>query len=60
MTLLHSLTSLYPRHPSGLTSYDISLADQTVIVKTSSVPYEDVLAKIKKTGKEVKSGEVVA
>lgn len=44
----------------GLSSYDISLADQTVIVKTSTVSYDDVLAKIKKTGKEVKSGEVVA
>jgi copper chaperone len=47
-------------HHSGLSSYDISLEDQTVIVKTSSVSYDDVLAKIKKTGKEVRSGEVVA
>ncbi|BGP70597.1 Cytosolic copper metallochaperone [Rhodotorula toruloides] len=44
----------------GLSSYDVSLEKQEVIVKTSSVPYDDVLAKIKKTGKEVKSGQVVS
>ncbi|GAA6013818.1 hypothetical protein JCM10207_008203 [Rhodosporidiobolus poonsookiae] len=43
----------------GIT-YDVSLADQTVIVKTASVPFEEVEAKIKKTGKEVLKGEVVA
>ncbi|GAA5988446.1 hypothetical protein JCM11641_005345 [Rhodosporidiobolus odoratus] len=43
----------------GVSSYSISLPDQTVLV-TTSVPYDDILAKIKKTGKEVKSGEVVA
>ncbi|GAA5858189.1 hypothetical protein JCM1840_001078 [Sporobolomyces johnsonii] len=42
----------------GISSYDISLEKQEVIVKTS-VPYDDILAKIKKTGKEVKSGEVL-
>ncbi|GAA5902330.1 hypothetical protein JCM5296_003114 [Sporobolomyces johnsonii] len=42
----------------GVSSYDISLEKQEVIVKTS-VPYDDILAKIKKTGKEVKSGEVL-
>jgi copper chaperone len=30
-----------------------------VIVKTA-IPYDDILAKIKKTGKEVRGGEVVA
>lgn len=45
-------------HP-GVTSYDISLEKQEVIVHTA-VDYETILAKIKKTGKEVKSGEVVA
>ncbi|POY74585.1 hypothetical protein BMF94_2346 [Rhodotorula taiwanensis] len=43
----------------GVTSHDISLDKQEVVVK-ATIPYEDVLAKIKKTGKEVKSGEVVA
>ncbi|BGP40281.1 Cytosolic copper metallochaperone [Rhodotorula kratochvilovae] len=43
----------------GVNSYDISLDTQEVIVKTS-VSYEDILAKIKKTGKEVCSGEVVS
>ncbi|KAL9938258.1 hypothetical protein V8E36_002881 [Tilletia maclaganii] len=43
----------------GVSSYDISLETQTVIVK-GSAPFETVLEKIKKTGKEVKSSEVVA
>ncbi|GAA5937506.1 hypothetical protein JCM3775_001248 [Rhodotorula graminis] len=42
----------------GVSSYDVSLDTQQVIVKTT-VPYDDILAKIKKTGKEVISGEVV-
>ena len=44
---------------AGVTSYDISLEKQEVTVNTA-VDYETILAKIKKTGKEVKSGEVVA
>lgn len=43
----------------GVSSYDISLEKQEVIVNTS-IDYDTILAKIKKTGKEVKSGEVVA
>lgn len=43
----------------GVTSHDISLEKQEVLVK-ATIPYDDVLAKIKKTGKEVKSGTVVA
>lgn len=43
---------------AGVSSYDVSLDTQQVIVKTT-VPYDDILAKIKKTGKEVISGEVV-
>lgn len=43
----------------GVTSHEISLEKQEVLVK-ATIPYDDVLAKIKKTGKEVKSGEVVA
>ncbi|TNY19715.1 copper chaperone taha [Rhodotorula diobovata] len=42
----------------GVSSYDVSLDTQQVVVKTT-VPYDDILAKIKKTGKEVISGEVV-
>lgn len=37
---------------------DISLEDQTVDVFTT-LPYETILEKIKKTGKEVKAGEQV-
>ncbi|KAH9842613.1 copper chaperone taha [Rhodofomes roseus] len=39
-------------------SWDISLEKQEVIVK-GAVPYDTVLEKIKKTGKEVRSGETV-
>ncbi|GAA5918076.1 hypothetical protein JCM6882_004980, partial [Rhodosporidiobolus microsporus] len=42
-----------------VSSHTISLPDQTVLVH-ASIPYDDVLARIKKTGKEVISGEVVA
>jgi len=44
---------------TGLNSYDVNLESQEVIVKSDKVSYEEVLAKIKKTGKEVRSGEVV-
>ncbi|EPQ31173.1 uncharacterized protein PFL1_01361 [Pseudozyma flocculosa PF-1] len=43
----------------GVDEFDVSLEKQTVVVK-GTAPYETVLEKIKKTGKEVKSGEVVA
>ncbi|GAA5999479.1 hypothetical protein JCM5350_006657 [Sporobolomyces pararoseus] len=43
----------------GINSYEVSLDTQEVIVRTREISYEDVLAKIKKTGKEVKSGEIV-
>lgn len=39
---------------AGVDSYDISLEKQEVIVK-GTVPYDTVLEKIKKTGKEVGS-----
>ncbi|KAF8798052.1 hypothetical protein BYT27DRAFT_7069992, partial [Phlegmacium glaucopus] len=38
----------------GVSSFTVDLGTQEVIVK-GSIAYEDVLAKIKKTGKEVKS-----
>ncbi|KAK0450900.1 hypothetical protein EV421DRAFT_2050781 [Armillaria borealis] len=43
----------------GVNDYTVNLDTQEVIVK-GSIPYEDVLARIKKTGKEVRSGEIVA
>ncbi|KAI9574242.1 copper chaperone taha [Boletus coccyginus] len=41
----------------GIT-YTVSLEEQQVVVK-GGVPYDEVLGKIQKTGKEVLSGEVV-
>ena len=40
----------------GLTSHNVSFEDKTADVYTDSVSYEDVLGRIKGTGKEVKSG----
>ncbi|KAK0459765.1 uncharacterized protein EV420DRAFT_1225716, partial [Desarmillaria tabescens] len=37
----------------GVNDYSVNLDTQEVIVK-GSIPYEDVLARIKKTGKEVR------
>lgn len=37
----------------GVQNYDISLDTQLVNV-TGTIPYDDLLAKIKKTGKEVR------
>ncbi|KAG9318882.1 copper chaperone taha [Chiua virens] len=42
----------------GIT-YDVNLENQKVVV-TGDVAYDDVLEKIKKTGKEVLSGRVVS
>ncbi|CAE7110842.1 unnamed protein product [Rhizoctonia solani] len=42
-----------------VSSYEVSLEKQEVLV-TGKASYDDILAKIKKTGKEVKSGETVA
>jgi copper chaperone len=42
----------------GVKSYDVSLESQTATVVTEeSLPYDTVLATIKKTGKAVNSGE---
>jgi len=38
---------------SGVSSYTVDLATQEVVVQ-GTIPYDDVLAKIKKTGKEVR------
>ena len=37
---------------AGVSSYDVSLEKQEVLV-TGEIPYDDLLAMIKKTGKEV-------
>lgn len=42
----------------GVTDFSVDLAKQEVLV-TGTLPYDDVLARIKKTGKEVRSGSIV-
>ncbi|EJD54263.1 copper chaperone taha [Auricularia subglabra TFB-10046 SS5] len=42
----------------GVDSFDVSLEKQEVVVNTG-LPYDAVLERIKKTGKEVLSGETV-
>ena len=42
----------------GVSSYDVSLEKQEVLV-TGDIAYDDLLAMIKKTGKEVRSSSVV-
>jgi copper chaperone len=42
----------------GVSWYEVQLEEQKVKVK-GSMPYEEVLGKIKKTGKEVLSGTTV-
>ncbi|KAH7341137.1 hypothetical protein B0J17DRAFT_716289 [Rhizoctonia solani] len=46
------------KEAGDVSSFDVSLEKQEVLV-TGKLPYDDVLAKIKKTGKEVKSGETL-
>ncbi|KAL1744871.1 hypothetical protein HDZ31DRAFT_63676 [Schizophyllum fasciatum] len=43
---------------NGVNDYSVSLDTQEVIVK-GTLPYDEVLAKIQKTGKEVRSGTTV-
>jgi copper chaperone len=42
----------------GVESFDVSLETQKVVVK-GTIPYDELLEKIKKTGKEVRSGETL-
>ncbi|KAJ6596928.1 hypothetical protein DFH09DRAFT_1133124 [Mycena vulgaris] len=42
----------------GVSEFSVSLDTQEVLVK-GTLPYDDVLARIKKTGKEVRSGETL-
>lgn len=53
--LIVSLSSLC----TGVETFDVSLEKQSVIVK-GTAPYDTVLEKIKKTGKEVREGKVIA
>lgn len=41
-----------------MTSFEISLDEQTVKV-VATAPFEDVTARIKKTGKEIRSAKIV-
>ncbi|GBE82154.1 hypothetical protein BKA93DRAFT_779064 [Sparassis latifolia] len=43
----------------GVNSFTVSLEKQEVLV-TGTIPYDTLLEKIKKTGKEVRSGETVS
>lgn len=38
---------------AGLESFDVNLEKQTVVVHPTTATYDEVLEKIKKTGKEV-------
>jgi len=49
----HTLLCLNMAHSESVSSYDVSLEKQEVLVK-GSLPYDDVLAVIQKTGKEVR------
>ncbi|KAF9264656.1 hypothetical protein L218DRAFT_957877 [Marasmius fiardii PR-910] len=42
----------------GVAEFTVNLETQQVTVK-ATMPYDEVLARIKKTGKEVRSGEIV-
>ncbi len=48
----HTLPRLKIAHSQPVSSYDVSLEKQEVLV-VGTVPYDDVLAVIQKTGKEV-------
>ncbi|KAJ3725918.1 hypothetical protein EV361DRAFT_877163 [Lentinula raphanica] len=46
------------KRDGGVVDFSVDLETQEVIVE-STLPYDDILAKIKKTGKEVRSGETL-
>jgi len=52
----HTLLRLTIPHLDSVSSYDVSLDKQEVLVK-GTIPYDDVLGVIKKTGKEVSINE---
>lgn len=41
------------RNPPGVERYEVSLEKQSVVVYPTTATYDEVLEKIKKTGKEV-------
>jgi len=43
----------------GVEDFSVSLEKQEVLV-TGTIPYDDLYAKIQKTGKEIRSGETLA
>jgi len=43
----------------GVERFEVDLEKQTVIVHPTTATYDEVLEKIKKTGKEVRSGKTV-
>ena len=55
----HTLLNLTITHSQPVSSYDVNLEKQEVFV-TGTVPYDDVLAVISKTGKEVSINAVDA
>jgi copper chaperone len=55
----HTLLSLTITHSQPVSSYDVSLEKQEVLV-TGTIPYDDVFAVISKTGKEVSIDSVDA
>ena len=52
-------SSLFFYATTGVETFDVSLENQLVTVK-GTAPYDTVLEKIKKTGKEVTDGKVIA
>jgi copper chaperone len=55
----HTLLSLTITHSQPVASYDVNLEKQEVLV-SGTIPYDDVLAVISKTGKEVSINTVDA
>jgi len=43
----------------GIKNFEVSLKDQSVLVDPSTASFETVETAIKKTGKQIKSGEIV-
>ncbi|CAG7846050.1 SubName: Full=Uncharacterized protein {ECO:0000313/EMBL:CCA69218.1} [Serendipita indica DSM 11827] len=43
----------------GISSYEVDLEKQSVVVHPSTATYDEVYEKIKKTGKEIRSGKEV-
>ncbi|KAG8833535.1 Cytosolic copper metallochaperone [Serendipita sp. 399] len=43
----------------GIDSYEVNLEKQSVVVRPKTATYDEVFEKIKKTGKEIRSGKEV-